>query len=179
MECQESETYIPAFDNPYPETPWSEITGFAYGTPLHLCRCIEAVQGREGEDGDYIVSKPYTVRFKLGDDHREITVPQGMVTDLASVPWAARFIIGRVGPHLEASILHDFLYIAWQDLGQRGARDADRKFADELMRVAMGEAKVSAFRRCLIYVVVRAFGGCAYRRQGPKRYVRDRSGEDT
>ncbi len=178
MKCQDTEPYIPEFDNPYPESAGAEITDFDYATPLHLCRCPEAVRVREGEDADYIVSKPYTVGFKLAGNDREITVPQGMVTDLASVPWFARIFIGRVGRHLEASIVHDFLYIAWQDVAGRGARDEDRKFADRLMQVAMKKAKVGAINRCLIYAAVRIFGGGPYRRRDPKRYVRDRSGEE-
>ena len=54
----------------------------------------------------------------------------------------------------------------------------DRKFADELMVMAMKAAAVGAIQRWLIYVAVRRFGGGAYRRQNLDRYVRNRSGED-
>ena len=175
MECEDLEPYVPEFENPYPDPSLLQITDFVYSTPIHLCRCIEAVQRRKGEDADYIVSQPYTVRFKLQGAGRQVTVPEGMVTDLSSVPWIARWIIGRVGPHLEASIVHDFLYIAWQDVEGRGPREQDREFADKLLRVAMEEASVGPIRRYLIYAAVRMFGGGAYRREDPVRYVRDRS----
>ncbi len=164
--------YEPTFDNPYPDGPWTAITDFVYGTPLHLYRAIEAVQRREGEDADYIVSKAYTVRFKLDGRDREIAVPQGMLTDLSSVPRLARPIIDRVGPHLEASIVHDFLYIAWQSLQARGVREEDREFADKLLRVAMEAAGVGTLNRFLIYNAVRVGGAGAYRRRDPVRYVR-------
>ena len=168
------EPYEPELENPYPDEDWSEITAFEYGTPLHLYRAIESVQRREGVDADYIVWRDYSVRYRLDeeDEFREITVPGGMLTDLASVPSVARSVVGRVGPHLEASIVHDFLYIAWQDVDGRGARDEDREFADKLMRVAMEKAGVSGWKRFIIYNAVRTFGGGPYRREDDTRYVK-------
>lgn len=165
-------TYEPVFPSPYPDSPWSAIAGFVYATPLHLYRAIDSVQRREGDDADYIVARPYTVRFKLDGRDREITVPQGLVTDLASVPRIAWSVVNRVGPHLEASIVHDFLYIAWQSSPERGARDADREFADKLFLAGMAAAKVGALDKALIYNTVRTFGGGAYRRRDPVRFVR-------
>ncbi|MCH7539423.1 MAG: DUF1353 domain-containing protein [Proteobacteria bacterium] len=168
------EPYEPKFENPYPDAGWTQISHFEYETPLHLYRTIEAVQRRGGEDADYIVWRDYTVRFKLDneDEYRNITVPRGMLTDLASVPRVARSVVGRVGPHLEASIVHDFLYIAWQDLEERGPRDEDREFADKLMRVAMEKAGVSGWKRFLVYNAVRLFGSGVYRRKDEPRYVK-------
>ncbi len=171
--------YTPQFNNPYPQGEWSKITGFVYASTLHLCRAIWAVQTRTGEDANYVLAQPYRVCFKLDDDWREIVVPRGMLTDLSSIPRALRWVVSRVGPHLEASILHDFLYIAWQDLPGYGARDEDRDFADELMRVAMQEAGVSGMQIFLIHNAVRLFGGGAFRNADPgTRYVEDETGGD-
>ena len=173
MECKNCDEYTPTFQNPYPATPPSQITGFRYVEPLHLCRCVEALQLRTGEDADYIVSRPYKVEFKLDGTVREITVPEGMLTDLASIPWFARIFIGRVGPHLEASIVHDFLYIAWQDLPGQGANSADRKFADRLLLAGMQAAEVSWWKQAIVYLAVRFFGSSAYVEENEKRYVED------
>lgn len=173
MRCEDVVPFEPSLENPYPDEDWSEITEFEYVTPLRLCRGMKAVQRRKGDDADYVVSEPYTVRFKLDGGQREITVPQGMLTDLSSVPAAARPLIGRVGPHLEASIVHDFLYIAWQDIKDRGARDEDREFADKLFRVGLETARVGRTRRFLIYNAVRWFGGGAFRGKDDRRYVKD------
>ena len=173
--------YTPQFDNPYPEGEWSEITDFVYASNLHLCRAMTAVQTRTGEDANYVLAQPYKVRFKLDTDtvEREIEVPKGMLTDLSSVPPGFRWAVNRVGPHLEATIVHDFLYIAWQDLAGHGARDEDRKFADELMRVAMKEAKVSGVQIFLIHSAVSLAGGSAFRNADPgTRYVEDETGGD-
>lgn len=165
-------SHVPDFDDPYPEPGWKEITDFEYRSPLVLYRSSKAVRYRGGRrDADYIVAVPYTVSFKLDDTMRSLTVPKGMLTDLASVPPLARSIVGRVGPHLEAAIVHDFLYIAWQDVADRNARRADRAFADKLMRVAMRTARVRPCRRNLIYGAIRAGGWWAYRRRDePPRY---------
>lgn len=179
MDCRGHKPYIPEFENPYPGLPESDIADFVYHTPLHLCRCIEAVQSRMGMDADYIVSRPYTVRFRYNAADCEITIPEGMVTDLASVPWVARFIVERVGPHLEAAIVHDFLYMAWQDLADRGIRREDREFADRLMYAGMKAAGVGVLKRSLIFVMIRMFGGVAYARRDALRYVRDDPGEDS
>ena len=177
MDCRKYEPYVPELENPYPEPAGLNITRFVYGTPLHLCRCIDAVQRRQGGDADYIVSRTYTVRFRYDDADREIAVPEGMVTDLTSVPRIARIFVGRVGPHLEAAIVHDFLYIAWQDLDRRGVRREDRRFADRLLYAALKAAGVHFFKRWLIFIAVTVGGGIPYARRDEIRYVRDRPDE--
>ena len=168
MDC-----YTPKFDDPYPRREWEEITDVAYLTALELYRDKDALKMRGGQgDADYVVSRPYSIGFKLDGEERTITVPRGMLTDLASVPSLARSVVGRVGRHLEASIVHDFLYIAWQDLPGGEPRREDRRFADELMLAAMECAKVRGFRRQVIYRAVRAFGWPAYAGRNPGcRYV--------
>jgi Protein of unknown function (DUF1353) len=164
--------FAPTFENPYPSPGWEEISGFEYLTPLRLYRDAKAGPKRDGENADYVVSDDYRVRYQLDGAAREITVPAGMLTDLVSVPWFARWLVDRVGPYLEAAIVHDFLYIAWQDVADRGARQEDRRFADELMRVAMETAKVGATLRFVIHSAVRIFGCRAYEEFDERRYWR-------
>lgn len=169
------EGYVPDFDNPYPDVDWREITAFAYVDPLILRRNATGLVFRRDKrkDADYILAEPYTVRYRLDGEteDRIVTAPQGMLTDLASVPRLGRGVVGKVGPHLEASIVHDFLYIAWQDIAGRGARKEDRKFADKLMRAAMVQAKVNVFQRIIIYLAVRSFvGWWVYKEPNADRY---------
>ena len=169
------ENYLPEIDNPYPEGGWSEISEFRYQTPLILRREAEAVRtrGNKDKDADYIVGEEYTVSYKLDGQPRQIVVPRGMLTDLSSAPRIAVLAgIRRVGPHLEASIVHDFLYIAWQYLDPvREARHEDRRFADELFRVGMKRASVNSIRRELIYRAVSWFGGSLYESEDPNAFV--------
>lgn len=163
-----------ALENPYPDRDWNDITGFEYLTPLWLFRAIEAVKIRRDEDALYILGEDYTVSYRLDQEEPiKLTVPKGMLTDLSSVPRIARSIIGRVGPHLEATIIHDFLYVAWQDLPDRGARRRDQVFADKLMRAAMREASVDFTDRFLIYNALKLAGWPVYQDPNPPpRYVK-------
>ena len=96
----------------YPAPGWRELADFEYMTPLQLKRGIKTVQTRRGDDADYIEAKPYRVRCSVDGVTQVVEVPEGMATDLASVPRLARSVVGHVGPHLEASIVHDRLYLA-------------------------------------------------------------------
>ncbi len=84
----------------------------------------------------------------------KIRAPRGMYTDLASVPDILWGIVGPIGAHLEASILHDYLYMAWTDFGRSGALKRDWDFADLLFLAGMEASGVPADRRLAIYAVV-------------------------
>jgi len=169
--------FTPVIVNPYPQNYAGEaIEEFEYVTPLVLRREVNAVKMRGGrDDADYIVGADYKVRFRFAGESakRTITVPRGMLTDLASVPRLAQSIVSRVGPHLEASIVHDFLYVAWQDMAGGTARKTDWNFADELMRIAMHAAAVDLDQIVTIHVAVRTFGWPVYKRiNAPPRYFK-------
>lgn len=166
------------FDHPaHPVDPYPEDTvrigGFRYDSALVLLRLKDAVKLRSGEDADYLTGRPYLVswRAKGSEDWRQISVPAGLVTDLTSVPRPLRWIIGRVGPWLEAAIVHDYLYIAWQDVPDRKPRLKDRRFADDIMLAAMKEAKVANWAAHVIHWAVSTFGGGAFNRRNSERYV--------
>ena len=162
--------YAPEVHNPYPDREWSRISEFSYESDLHLLRLRCGLPGIPRE-AQYIVAEPYRVSFKLDDEgtRRNITVPTGMLTDLVSVPRRLRWYAGRVGPHLEAAIVHDFLYVAWQDLGIQ-ATESMRRFADRMMLTAMLSARTCS-KAYTIYCAVRLFGCRAFRNPDPCRYV--------
>lgn len=155
---------------PYPPK-WTEMSEVQFDTDLVLVRLKDTVRTREGEDADYVVGADYTIRLHVDGTVWGITVPRGLITDLTSVPAPLRVIASRVGPWLEAAIVHDFLYIAWQDVPGLRPRDRDRAFADLVMLRAMEAAHVGYVKRQLIYAAVRAFGGGAFRRKSDDRYV--------
>lgn len=157
--------------NPYPEQTGT-ITDVTYDTGLVLLRLKDAVKLRDGEDADYIVGADYSISYRLdGGPQRTITVPRGLITDLASVPQFARTLVSRVGPHLEAAIVHDYLYIAWQDFDGGVPRPQDRNFADALFLEAMVAANVGWVGRNSIHRAVRAFGWWAFASREDSRYV--------
>ena len=153
-----------------------EIVSFRYGSPLYLTRRMEAVRGRRGEDAEYALAQRYrawvTVKAEgNGEVSRlRISIPAGFLTDLSSVPRPGRWYVSRVGPHLEASIVHDWLYVAWQFEGREPA-DRMKRFADDVFLAAMKEAKVGWFKRWLIYGAVRLGGGSAFRGTDDRLFV--------
>ena len=79
--------YTPEILNPYPKGKWSAITRFEYGTHLQIVRFKDAVPNRRGKaDADYVVREKYSVSYELDGARHVVTVPKGMLTDLASVP---------------------------------------------------------------------------------------------
>ncbi len=127
--------------DPYPGA-FETVTGFNYETRLVLAREPEALENASLARVSYIVDEDYTVSYEVDGVKTYLTIPRGMLTDLASVPRAARWIVGRVGLHLEASIVHDFLYVAWQLLPGGKARREDYDFANAVLYAGMDAADV-------------------------------------
>ena len=85
---------------------------------------------------------------------RDITVPSGFVTDLASVPRPLWSLFPPSGKYLEAAVVHDFLYVTEYppDL------IVTKKMADQIFLEAMKSLGISAPIRYVMYLGVR-FGG--------------------
>jgi len=146
--------------SPYPAAGWKCVTGFWFKSDLCLARLKER-DPRFGPEEQYLVATDYVVHVQLdGGPVRGITVPRGTVTDLASVPPVFRWYVGRVGRHLEASIVHDWLYVAWQQCGLAPTDDM-RLFSDKVMLAAM----LASGMRCSAYTIywaIRVFGTCIF-----------------
>lgn len=68
------------------------------------------VRVEQGErNGLGLVTLVQTFRFWREKDGRTFTVPDGFVTDFASIPWFARGLIAPLGKHAKAAVLHDYL----------------------------------------------------------------------
>lgn len=83
-----------------------------------------------------------------------VEVPQGFVTDFASVPRLLWFFIAPWGRHGPAAVLHDWGY--WRQ------EPADRKYWDDLFLEAMKVLEVTTFHRTVLYWAVRWFAGRAW-----------------
>ena len=106
---------------------------------------------------NYRVTYDYTISGSKEEKHGEVTVPALMCTDLATVPTRLlRFVSGinRVGPHLEAIVVHDFLYVAWQlfhGSNDQHAKSEYKDFADDLCRHLLKAAGINFVKRNLMY----------------------------
>ena len=159
----------PPSDSPYPDEDWKRITGFWYETDLCLARLKKRDCRFKSED-QYLVAKDYVVCLELdGSKNMTITVPRGAITDLASVPRPFRGFVGRVGPHLEASIVHDWLYVEWQK-SKRIPTDDMRLFSDRVMLAGMLASGMGC-KAYVIYWAIRVFGACIFYAGNPKPYV--------
>ena len=163
---------------PYSD-PSKEISDIYYETHLilwhpnlHNCpRC-------SGSEDIYVVAEPFAVSFKLNGSGHRITIPKGMVTDLASVPRVFRSLVGRTGKHLEAAIIHDYLYVAWQIHGIDPADDM-RLFSDNMMLAAMKASGVGRWKRDTVYFAIRLFGKGAFFSENPIIFCRESFGDDS
>ena len=163
--------YVPPLENPYPAPGWNVIDDFVFVSDLRLLRLATPGTINLPREAQYILAQDYTVSFTLDGETRHLTVPAGTLTDLASVPRVARGYIGRVGPHLEAAIVHDFLYRAWRDLPDVKPTSDMQLFADTVMLAGMRAAGME-IKADVIYRSLRWFGKAAFFGEGiAPRYV--------
>lgn len=124
------------------------------------------------KDWDYYYTRGIsTWRPNPGQTFNPVGVPDGFVTDLASIPqliWS--FGIRPEGPYAYAAVIHDFLY--W-------TQDRSRDESDEIFLIAMTDSKVEESLRNRIYKAVSLAGDSAWKknselkRAGEKRLLRE------
>jgi len=81
-------------------------------------------------------------------------VPEGFITDFASVPRLFWNIVPPWGKYGYAAIIHDYMY----KTGKYGRKTSDKVF----LRI-MKESKVVWWKRTLMYKMVRLFGWIPYK----------------
>jgi hypothetical protein len=111
----------------------------------------------KGTRGDRVLVEPISpVLWRLEEEVRyigdvdEFIVPAGYVTDFATVPRIAVWLIARFGSYTKAAILHDFLLTHCVESGRVSSVDADGLFLR-----ALRELRVPAYRRLLMWTGVR------------------------
>jgi len=86
-----------------------------------------------------------------------VAVPEGYVTDFASIPGFVQWLIQPFGRHSEAAVIHDWLYTLGTPGDAKGRKIADRTFRRALKLVGVGWV-----RRSLMYRAVRLGGRSGY-----------------
>lgn len=106
-------------------------------------------------DWDYYFVKggPIIWRPNPGQTFKTVNVPEGFVTDLASVPKAFWEIMRPEGRYAYAAVVHDYLY--WTQV-----RTKDE--ADKIFRFAMEDSKVDANTLKTLYAAVDLLGQSAW-----------------
>lgn len=104
----------------------------------------KAVLSWENEREEFSVHEPFTVSWR----DKQITVPYGFRTDLASIPQLMQAFISPIGRHIQPACVHDFCYRT--DTGLTRA-EADLLFLEGMK--AMGEPDAD-----IMYAAVRWMG---------------------
>ena len=86
-----------------------------------------------------------------------ISVPEGFITDLASIPRLFRSIYSVHGQHTRAAVIHDYLY------SQSDPRAFTRSQADRIFYEAMLELGVRKSKAYVMYLGVRSGGYFAWK----------------
>ena len=154
--------------DPFPASDTKKITGFKYLDELKFVRHAK-VHVDKTPRSLWQLSANFrvrmTVHLKNGNTYPlTIKAPRGLYTDLASVPEPLWGLVGPIGEHLEASIVHDYLYMAWTDFRNK-ALTRDWDFADLVFLAGMKVSKVK--KRQLIYNVVHSPIGWTVFRKKP------------
>lgn len=107
----------------------------------------------------FVISKP-SMLFEWYEKNRNIEVPEGFITDFASIPSFLRDKVAVNDDHRLAAIAHDYLY---SNLGHLVQYNRDlfytRKEADEIFYQLMISEGVGRFKAWVMYRAVRVFGG--------------------
>ncbi len=94
-----------------------------------------------------------------------ISVPEGFVTDLASIPRGLWPLLPKHAIYTYPSVLHDYLY--W-------FQPCEREEADEVLRLAMDELDVPTTTSFTIFNAVRMAGGRAWQNNASRRAAGER-----
>lgn len=97
------------------------------------------------------------VTFHVGGKDSEdiITVPEGFITDFASVPWPASMFIPLSGRHNMAAVVHDFIYSLLGEMSipynfkKRTRKECDLIFLEALRASGCNEIKSQIMYRAV------------------------------
>ena len=101
-------------------------------------------------DNQWKLHTPFTYQIRAGE---AVRVPEGFVTDFASIPQAFWSILPPHGQYAAAAVVHDFLY---------KHHKYTRKRSDQIFKEGMKVLGVNWLVRWIMYQAVRWFGGTAW-----------------
>ena len=147
--------------DPFPSHSIDKITEFKYLDELRFVRHAQ-VHVDKVPKSLWQLSANFRVQMKIHPEVGrpvvwKIKVPRGLFTDLTSVPEALWSVVGPIGTHLEASVVHDYLYMAWTDYRDEALK-RDWNFADSVFEAGMEASDVDPFDHTVIFSAVRLLG---------------------
>ena len=106
--------------------------------------------------------EPFPYYLTHNPFYKEIVVPKGFISDLASIPRVMTPFIPKLGKYNKAAILHDYLYDV---MSEEFYIMISREDADNIFLESMGILGVKKHRAKLLYLGVHLFGKPNYRKQ--------------
>lgn len=104
-------------------------------------------------DDTWRLNEPLIYDIGVEGSGVQVVVPEGFVTDFASIPRGLWNLFPKWGRHGHAAVVHDYLY--W-------AKPFPRERADEIFLEAMGVLGTTPWKAKAMYHAVRLFGGRAW-----------------
>jgi hypothetical protein len=120
-------------------------------------KCVLSISDN---DGEWILEKDFLVKVIDGNEAEWITIPEGFMTDLASVPRFPGMYLLFGGKARKAAVIHDYLY---------RETSRDREWCDEVFYAAMRHEE-PAWRRGIMWLGVRLGGGSARNEQADPQW---------
>ncbi len=121
------------------------------------------------ENGNWVVKEPfvYVLEPIPGVAHRFVAIPEGFLTDFASIPRGLWNVFPPNGCSYDrAAVVHDYLYrggFVTQIVGNLELhKDPTRAEADSILKEAMNVSNVGWFTRQVVWAGVRVGGRCAW-----------------
>ena len=106
----------------------------------------------------------YHISSKYSQDC--VTVPEGFITDFASIPWLFWTFLPYWGKYGKAAVVHDYLYQTHVfDTSEFTCDVLDRKRADDIFYEAMLVGGTKPWKAKIMYKAVRLFGWLAWRKR--------------
>ena len=102
----------------------------------------------------WYLDEQFRYRTLMGPHDGVIRVAKGFETDFASIPSPLTIVLPKWSVYGPAAVVHDWLY--W-------VQNGDREDADSVFLEAMNVLGVEAWKRKILYLAVRIFGGVAWR----------------
>ncbi len=109
------------------------------------------------------LKRSFTYHIDSRYSNNKIEVPEGFITDFASIPRLLRLLIPKLGRYNKAAVIHDALYQGTVRI------NVTRQEADIIFLDAMEDLGVAKWKRTLMYWAVRIGGFLAWKGRSPKR----------
>lgn len=129
------------------------------------------IERKQKNSRNFVVRRGLVYIHVKSSPNLAIIVPPHFVTDHASVPFFARWVVNQTGAHSPASVLHDWLYTVAEPPAQPAQFRKERFRADRIFLEAMRTSGVGYSRRSLLYCSARLAGAGGFGAKSELRFI--------